>query len=207
MTYGLTHVLVPVRRLEAARIFYERLGFSATARDGGRRSDLEACGSVIRLTEVRGDIAPVTLRLQAVSIGSVVEALPEVEIRPVRTAARELEAEVRDPDGNRLVFWRRLSEDEYERPEPLPMRQIWQADAQSLMQSLLASVPALFRDVARTGAVAEAEYLAGKDTSVDTEAAVRGFVRATPRLVRSRARQPLVDLGLDPDRYRSDFEV
>lgn len=211
MTFGLTHVFVPVEDLAIARAFYvDGLGFSVVAEAKGN-VDLEAGLTVIRLTEVPGRASHVTLRLQTASVDDVIEklmalgttAVPE----PVRSSELELLAEVDDPDRNRLIFWRRLSEDEYDRPPALPTTRAWEAEAQTLMQALLTRVPTLFRDVARSGAVAEAEHLAVDDDAVGIEAVVRAYIRATPRLLRSRVREPLTDHGFDPDQYHSDFEV
>lgn len=210
VVFGLSHIVVPVADLFVARAFYVGgLGFTVVGERPGL-VDLEAGMTIVRLCETPEDRAPVTLRLQAVSISGVQERVGTLGTwmaTPVRTPELELTIEVRDPDGNRLVFWRPLTEDEYDEPVSLPMKKPWTDEAEKLMQSLLSAVPALFRDLARTGAVAEAEYLTGGGSPVEVEMVVRAYIRATPRLLRSRVRAPLQERGFDLDRYRLDFEV
>jgi hypothetical protein len=55
--------------------------------------------------------------------------------------------------------------------------------------------------------VAVAEELAGSRNLVTREEVIRGFILASPRVTRPRNRQPLLDHGVDVDRYRDDWDA
>lgn len=209
VVFGLSHVIVQVSNLSSARSFYaDCLGFEVLD-ERSESMDLEGGMTTVRLCEMR-DPAPVVLRLRAVSIAAVLDRVTthaRSVTGPTRTPELELVAQVQDADRNELVFWRPLTEDEYDAPVALPNSLSWTPQAEELMQSLLAQVPALFREMARKGAVAEAEHLTPAGCSVEAESVVRAYIRATPRLLRSRVREPLEALGFDLDSYQSDFEI
>lgn len=209
---GLSHVCLPVEDLERARAFYaEGAGFEVLGEAAGH-VDLDGRGATLRLElDTRRGKTRGRLRLQTNDVEEAVRTLVEagaVLLRPP-TANEELEwvAELADPDGNLLVPWRRLSEDEWGFVPDLPKTRPWSPPAEELLQALLARVPALFRGLARRGTTAEAEHLARDRQEVGTGDVVRAYVRATPRMLRGRTRAPLRDLGFDPDDYREDFEA
>jgi hypothetical protein len=124
-----------------------------------------------------------------------------------RTPAQELCGAVQDGDGNSIIVWRPLTEDEYDVVPPVPKVMTWAPDAEALLKSLLRSVPALFRALARRRVALVAEELAGVRKLVTREDVIRGFILASPKVTRGRNRQPLVDHGIDVDAYKADWEA
>lgn len=211
MLFGLTQVCLPCRDLDRSLSFYsDSLGFSLVARSEGQ-IDLDANGSGIRLLLAAGDIgAAVRVRLHTSKPDQSWQILIERGVTagaaPHRSPAGELVAEIFDPDGHCLELWRALSEDELEYVPALPTSLEWTDEAVELLQKLLASVPASFRGPARGNTVATAEYLAGSSLRVGRQAAVRGFIRATPRLRRENLKPALREQGIDPEVFSSDFD-
>jgi catechol 2,3-dioxygenase-like lactoylglutathione lyase family enzyme len=209
---GLSHVCLGVKDLDSAREFYaEGAGFEVVG-EAGRYLDLDGRGATLRLELAgRGDRRRATLRLQTNDVEKSVVALVAAGAELVRAPAanEDLEwiAELADPDGNRLLPWRRLSEDEWNFAPELPKTRSWKADAEELLQSLLARVPVHFREIARRGTTAEAEHLAQQQNHVTREEVVRAYIRATPRMMRDRVRAPLKEHGFSPDDYPGDFAI
>ena len=110
-----------------------------------------------------------------------------------------------DGDGHSLIVWRELTEDEYEQIPELPKELSWQADAEELLKSLLRSVPALFRALVRWRVAKNAEQLAAATRVVTREQVIRSFILSSAKVTRSRVRQPLIDHGVDLERYAEDF--
>jgi hypothetical protein len=123
-----------------------------------------------------------------------------------RTPDQQLVGAVQDPDGNTIYVWRPLTEDEYGFDPELPKELAWHPEAEELLKSLLRSVPALFRILARRRVVAVAEELAGPTKLVTREEVIRGLILASPRITRERNRKPLVEHGIDVDRYAADWD-
>lgn len=209
MFCGLSHLLLPVSDLAAARRFYAGAVGWAPLQEGEGSLDLDASGATLRLVVSDGPIAPATLRLEIAAVEEGAEVLRAAGATLRRPAAPnladELEAELEDPFGHRLVLWRRLREDELGRVPELPVTRPWEPAAEALLQSLLARVPASFRDLARTGAVAEAEYLCPLPGAVEPIHAARAYIRATPRFRRDYLKPALVDHGLEPEAFEEDF--
>ena len=131
-------------------------------------------------------------------------ALYEVQ----RTPALELEAHVADPDGNSVVVWRELSEDEYGFVPELPKQGEWHADAEDLLNELLKYVPALFRSMARRKVTKIIEEVAGYDHSpVMREHVIRGYILSSAKIKRDRLIEPLKMCGIDPDNYKEEFDA
>ena len=210
MFHGVSHIDVAVTDLARARRLYaEGLGFRVV-KEGAGFVDLDANTLCLRLFEVRAVEHRVALRLQAPDVQKAWNRLVELGAKPLyqpeRTPAQELAGSVADADGHRLSVWRPLSEDEYGYLPELPKEQTWATDADALLRSLLTAVPALFRGLARRKVAREAEQLArGRD--VAREDVIRGYIRATAKLTRDRTKVPLRAHGIDPDRYRLDFEA
>lgn len=210
MRVGLTAVHLPVRHLERSLGLYrDCMGCVEVRRGEAGVVTLEAGGCHLVL-ELAAEPKPVRLRFQAARVADTVRELVRAGAReiwaPTPVEGRELEAELEDFDGHRLVLWRRLREDELETEPELPTTEAWADEARGLLSSLLRRVPENFRRVAREGSVAEAEWLALDDGRVEKRHAVRAFIRSSPRLVRDRLRDPLRDHGLEPDDYADDFE-
>jgi len=209
--YGLSHVDVPVTDLaRAERLYHGATGFPVQRRGEGWM-DVDAGGFLLRLVLTRRVEHPVGVRLQAPGIeealGALVKAGATLLHGATRTPEQELLGAARDPDGNTLHVWRPLSEDEYDFVPELPKEMTWTPEADAFLKSLLMSVPALFRALARRRVVAVAEELARSRNLVTREEVIRGFILASPRVTRPRNRQPLLDHGVDVDRYRDDWDA
>jgi catechol 2,3-dioxygenase-like lactoylglutathione lyase family enzyme len=209
--FGLSHVDVPVTDLGRAEALYHgATGFPIKTRGPGW-IEVDASGVLLRLLQTRSPEHTVALRLQSAAVAEAVDSLVSAGAtllyRASRTPEQELLGAVRDPDGNILYVWRPLTEDEYDFVPDLPKQLSWAPDAEDLLKSLLKSVPALFRGLARHRIVAVAEELAESRRLVTREEVIRGFILASPRVTRSRNRQPLIDHGIDVERYKSDWDA
>lgn len=208
--HGLSHVDVPVRDLKRAlKIYRDGLGFPVKA-EGEGWVDLDAATAIIRLLESRQVERPASLRIEAVDIEAAVKALAkagaEVLYEAGRTDDLTVEGTVRDRDNNTIIIWRALSEDEYDFDPDLPTELTWKPEAEALLKSMLKSVPALFRGLARRKVVKEAERRAGGKGLIDEELVVRSYISAQSPPTRPRARKPIREHGFDPDDYADEFD-
>jgi catechol 2,3-dioxygenase-like lactoylglutathione lyase family enzyme len=209
--FGLSHVDLPVSDLDKARVLYvDALGFAG--RDQGEGwVDLDTGSCSIRLLATRKPEHPVAIRVQSPTVEAALEHLCELGARLHHPATRmpdqSLVGAVRDRDGNTVYVWRALSEDEYDFVPELPKVLTWQPDAEALLKSLLKAVPALFRGLARRRVAAVAEELAAATRFVTREEVIRGYILASPKVTRGRNRKPLVDHGIDVDRYQADWDA
>jgi catechol 2,3-dioxygenase-like lactoylglutathione lyase family enzyme len=208
--FGLSHVDVPVRDLARARALYERtLGFQVV-QEGEGYVDLDAATARVRLVESARPERPASLRVEAGDVEAGVRALEQAGAIVLYAASRTdrltIEGSVRDIDGNTITVWRALSEDEYGFVPELPKEKGWSPEAERLLQSLLKSVPALFRGLARRKVVKEAEARAGRDGHIDRDLAIRAFISAQSPPNRKRLYEPLRAHGIDPAAYRDEFE-
>ncbi|MBK6922105.1 MAG: DUF2621 family protein [Deltaproteobacteria bacterium] len=209
--FGLSHVDVLVSDLPRARRLYaETLGFVVRA-EGEGWLDLDAGSTSLRLIAVRNPEQRVSLRVQSPTVERALEHLQRAGAKLLYPAARTPELEimgaVRDPDGNTIVVWRALSEDEYDFVPELPTVLSWQPEAETMLKSLLKSVPALFRALARRRVVAVTEELAARTKLVTREEVIRGFILSSPKVTRGRNRKPLIEHGVDVDRYQADWDA
>jgi len=212
MFYGVTHIDLPVTDIARAEAFWGKLIGLNEAKRGEGFLDLDSGSVMLRLVQVPAVSRPVTLRVHVHDvqaaydklIGSGGRALYEAQ----RTPALELEAHVADPDGNTVVVWRALSEDEYGFVPELPKEGEWQEDAETLLNELLSYVPALFRSMARRKVTKIIEEVAGWDKSpVTREHVIRGYILASAKIKRNRLIEPLKQCGIDPDDYREEFDA
>lgn len=212
VVFGLSHVDLPVRDIERAlRLYRDLLGFAERARGEGF-VDLDAAATItLRLVETRRPEHRAALRVQSSTVEATLAALVAAGCtcvhEAVRTPEQHLVACAQDPDGHTLYVWRALSEDEYDFVPALPKDMIWEPDAEALLKSLLKSVPALFRGLARRRVVPVVEELAQAARRVTREDVIRGFILASPRVTRGRNRQPLIDHGIDVDKYQADWDA
>ncbi|HEU4537066.1 MAG TPA: DUF2621 family protein [Polyangiaceae bacterium] len=209
--FGLSHIDLPITNLERALALYGGvLNFGEKGRGDGW-ADLDAGACTLRLVVTRRPEHLGAIRVQSPNVDEVVAAMIERGARLVQAALRTPEqtlvGAVRDPDGNMVYVWRPLSEDEYDRVPELPTSLAWQPEAEQLLKSLLLRVPALFRGLARRRVTAVAEELVGPARQVTREEVIRGFILASPRVTRSRNREPLLALGVDVNRYQADWDA
>lgn len=212
MFYGVTHIDVPVTDLSRAAAFWRDLIGLKEARRGEGFIDLDSGSVLVRLLQVSSVEHPASVRLQVRDVQAAYEALCAGGARalyePMRTPALELVATVADPDGNTVAAWRELTEDEYGFVPELPKNGAWHADADQLLVSLLSHVPALFRALARRKVTRVVEEIAGNDrAAVTREHVIRGYILASAKITRYRLVEPLRAHGIDPNRYKAEFDA
>lgn len=209
MIFGLSHVDVPVTDLSASlRLYVERLGFHEKKRGPGFM-DLDGGSCLLRLVETARVEHPVMLRLAVQDVEAVTRTLAGAGVRVLYEPQRfedEQVAQLADADGNTLILWRELSEDERKRVPELPKQRGWEHEAEQLLQALLRRVPALFRGLARRRVTANAEELAGEAGQVGRLQVIRAYILSSARVTRYRLRQPLEEQGICPEHFREDFE-
>ena len=208
--FGLSHIDVPVTNLERALSLYSNLLGFIEKRRGEAWVDLDTGSCTLRLIVTRKPENNVSIRVQTSTVEQTTNALlalgAKLIHRDLRSPEQELLACVRDFDGNTIYLWRELTEDEYDFVPEVPKVLTWQPEAEVFMQSVLKSVPSFFRALARRKVAAMAEELAAHSKLVTKEEVVRGFILASPKITRYRNRQPLIDHGIDVERYKADWE-
>ncbi len=212
MFFGVTHVDVPVTDLDRAEAFWGGLiGLKAVKRGEGFL-DLDSGSVILRLVQMGQVTRPAVLRVNVPDVQRAYDALTQSGGRavyaPQRTPALELEAHAADPDGNTVIVWRELSEDEYGFTPDLPKQGEWDPQAEALLHELLGYVPALFRALARRKVTKIIEEVAGYDHSpVTREHVIRGYILASAKIKRDRLIEPLRECGIDPDKYKEEFDA
>lgn len=210
IVFGVSHVDVPVSKLERAARFYETgLGFSRRGAGDGW-IDLDAGSIVLRLVETSSKERRTSLRMQVAGVEPTYRALLASGGRSgygvTRTPNQEELASVHDPDGNVIIVWRPLSEDEYEQVPELPTATEWAPEGEALLKSLLMAVPALFRGLARRKIVRLAEDLYPQHRIAHREV-VRAYILSSARVTRYRLREPLQRHGFDPQEFQAEFDA
>lgn len=210
MFFGLSHVDVPVTNLDRAEAFWKDVVGFREAKRGEGFVDLDAGTAAMRLVQVARVEHPVSLRVNVSDVRGAYDVLLKAGGRPLyeplRTTSLELVASVADPDGHSVLVWRELTEDEYDFVPDLPKEGEWREDAEALLVALLGHVPALFRALARRKVTRIIEELAGR-SQVTREHVIRGYILSSAKITRYRLVEPLRKQGIDPDRYREEFEA
>lgn len=206
---GLSHIDVPVTNLDRTEQLLTKLcGFWVVRRAEGW-VDVDTGTCILRLLKTQQVEHRVTLRIQVSDVAEMVKTLRDAGLKliyePMRTPQQELMAQFADTDGHLLIIWRELTEDEYEQIPELPMELSWAPEAEALLQSLLKSVPALFRALARWRVAKNAEVLAAATRLVLPEHIIRSFILSSAKVTRSRVRQPLLAHGVNLESYADDF--
>jgi len=212
MFFGVTHVDLPVTDIARSEAFWGRLIGLKEVKRGDGFLDLDSGSVILRLVQVPSVARPVTLRVHVHDVQAAFDTLANSGGRCLyevqRTPALELEAHVADPDGNAVVVWRPLSEDEYGFVPDLPKEGEWQEDAEKLLNELLSYVPALFRSMARRKVTKIIEEVAGYDNSpVTREHVIRGYILSSAKIKRNRLIEPLKQCGINPDDYKEEFDA
>jgi len=212
MFFGVTHVDLPVTEFARAETFWGKLIGLKEVKRGEGFLDLDSGSVIVRLVQVESVSRPVTLRVHVGNVEAAFATLIKSGGRALyeaqRTPALELEAHVADPDGNTVIVWRELSEDEYGFVPELPKQGEWQPDSEKLLNELLSYVPALFRSMARRKVTKVIEEVAGWDKSpVTREHVIRGYILASAKIKRNRLIEPLKKCGIDPDGYKEEFDA
>jgi catechol 2,3-dioxygenase-like lactoylglutathione lyase family enzyme len=212
MFFGVTHVDLPVTDIARSEAFWGKLIGLKEVKRGEGFLDLDSGSVILRLVLVPSVSRPVTLRVHVHDVQAAFDTLTKSGGRALyeaqRTPALELEAHVADPDGNTVVVWRALSEDEYGFVPDLPKEGEWHADAEILLNELLSYVPALFRSMARRKVTRIIEEVAGYDNSpVMRQHVIRGYILSSAKIKRNRLIEPLKQCGIDPDDYKEEFDA
>ncbi len=212
MFFGVTHVDLPVTDIARAEAFWGKLIGLKEVKRGEGFLDLDSGSVILRLVQVASVSRPVTLRVHVGDVEAAFDLLVKSGGRALyeaqRTPALELEAHVADPDGNAVIVWRALSEDEYGFVPELPKQGVWQEDAEKLLNELLSYVPALFRSMARRKVTKVIEEVAGWDRApVNREHVIRGYILASAKIKRNRLIEPLQKCGIDPSKYKEEFDA
>lgn len=209
--FGVTHVDLQCTNLTyTANIYRDTLGFTEINKSLNWL-DLDAGGTIIlRLQVVDAPIQKTTIRIQVTEVNAFMDTLLacgcKIAYPPEKTPDLKLSAAVSDLDENTIVIWRALSEDEYETTPELPKEMVWTGDAEELLKKLLKGVPSLFRSLARRKIVRTVEELAKDKSIVIREDVIRGYILASPKVTRERNRKPLIEAGIDIEKYRADWD-
>jgi len=212
MFFGVTHIDVPVTDFIRAEDLWGKLIGLKEIKRGEGFVDLDSGSVILRLVQVKQVTRPVSLRVNVPDVQRACDLLIQSGARPLyeiqRTPALELEAHVADMDGNTVIVWRELNEDEYGFIPDLPKHGEWHPDAESLLVELLAHVPALFRSMARRKVTRIVEEVASYDhSSVTREHVIRGYILSSAKIKRNRLLEPLKSCGIDPARYPEEFDA
>lgn len=109
--------------------------------------------------------------------------------------------------GHAIILWRTLTEDEWGFVPDIPKQGEWYPEAEQLLKRLLSHVPALFRMLARRKTTRVIELLAAELKSpVTTEIVIKGYITASAKVTRFRLIAPLKAEGIDPEKYREEFD-
>jgi predicted enzyme related to lactoylglutathione lyase len=211
MFFGVTHLDLPVTDFARAEAFWGKLIGLKEVKRGEGFIDLDSGSVILRLVQVPAVTRPATLRVSVPDVQAAFDLLLQNGGRAMyeayRTPALEIEAHVADPDGNTVIVWRDLSEDEYGFIPELPKQGEWQEGSEKLLNELLAFVPALFRGMARRKVTKIIEEVAEIDRSpVTREQVIRGYIMASAKIKRDRLIEPLRKCGIDPDKYKEEFD-
>jgi predicted enzyme related to lactoylglutathione lyase len=211
MFFGVSHIDLPVTDFARAEAFWGKLIGLKEVKRGEGFVDLESGTVIMRLVQVPKVARPVTVRVSVPDVAAAYNLLIQSGGRGLyeayRTPALEIEAHVADPDGNAVIVWRELSEDEYGFTPELPKQGEWEQGTEKLLNELLSYVPALFRGMARRKVTKIIEEVAEMDRTVVTrETVIRGYIMSSAKIKRDRLIEPLKLCGIDPDNYREEFD-
>lgn len=212
MFFGVSHIDVPVTDFARAEAIWARVIGLKNVKHGEGFVDLDSGSVILRLIQVSQVSRPVSLRVSVPDVQRAFDLLIQSGGRALyevqRTPALELEAHVADLDGNSIIVWRELSEDEYGFVPDLPKQGAWNSDAETLLNELLSYVPALFRSMARRKVTSIIEEVAGYDHSAVTrEHVIRGYILSSAKTKRDRLIEPLKKCGIDPSNYEEEFNA
>src|SRR5512139_869029 len=133
MFFGVTHLDLPVTEFARAEAFWGKLIGLKEVKRGEGFIDLDSGSVILRLVQVPKVSRPATLRVSVPDVQAAYELLLQnggrAQYEASRTPALEIEAHVADPDGNTVIVWRDLSEDEYGFVPDLPKQGEWQPEA------------------------------------------------------------------------------
>lgn len=211
MFFGTSHIHIQVSDLDKAiSLWCDVIGLAEHKR-GSNFVDVDSGSVILRLIERDVITHPVIVRIHAADIQAAFNRLLDAGmtsyLEPAQTDDLELVAGARDTDGNTILVWRELTEDEYNFTPDLPTESEWQPEAEALLKQLLKRVPAMFRATARKRTTRAIEALSREEgNDIDREQVIRGYIMATPRFMRSQLVEPLREEGINTDNYRAEFD-
>ncbi|MFC3217040.1 VOC family protein [Comamonas sp. JC664] len=211
MFFGISHLVLPCSDLEkATHLWRDVIGFAA-ARSGEGYVDIDTGSALLRLLQVPKVESQTSLRLQVADVAQAYQSLLAAgstsRYAPMRTPELEEMACVSDADGHAIVLWRALTEDEWGFVPELPKQGEWTADAEDLLQRLLAHVPAFFRMLARRKTTRIIEQLAQRRAALSpASGSSKAISPQSAKVTRFRLVEPLRAEGINPDEYRAEFD-
>lgn len=211
MFHGISHIDVQVTDLEkSTQLWTSIIGFGA-GESGEGFATIESGNVALRLIEVPNMEHTTTIRVLVNSVADAYKQLLDAGLtsryEPMHTPDLQKIACVSDYDGNSIILWRTLTEDEWDFEPELPKTGEWYPDAEELLVRLLKHVPAFFRMLVRRKVTRVVEQLAREDDSAVTrEHVIKGFITASAKVTRERLIGPLKSEGINPDDYKAEFD-
>ena len=211
MFHGISHIDVQVTSLsDSKKIWSDIIGLAISTQQEGFVI-IDSGNVAIRLIEVAKIEHTTTIRLTVASVTQAYQHLIKSGLlsryEPMHTPDLHKIACVTDRDGNSIIVWRPLTEDEWEFTPELPKSGEWYPDAEDLLVRLLKHVPSFFRMLVRRKVTRVVEQLAREDDSaVTTEHVIKGFITSSAKVTRYRLIEPLKSEGINPDHYQAEFD-
>lgn len=211
MFFGISHFDLQVTDLNKAKNLWADGIKLNISKEGEGFIELDSGNVLIRLIEVPYIEHTSTIRLNAASVSEAHKHLinigAEDRYEAMNTPDLERIACVADSDGNSIIIWRALTEDEWDFVPELPKTGEWYPDAEQLVVNLLSHVPAFFRMLARRKVTRVVEQLAKDDNSAVTrEHVIKGYITSSAKVTRERLIAPLKAEGINPDDYKTEFD-
>jgi predicted enzyme related to lactoylglutathione lyase len=211
MFHGISHIDMQVTDLEnSCKLWTDIVQFSISSRGEGY-AILDSGNVEIRLIEVASVEHTTTIRLSVADVHQTYQHLvksglaPKYE--PMNTPDLQKIACVTDRDGNSIIVWRALTEDEWGFVPELPKTGEWHPDAEELLVRLLKYVPAFFRMLVRRKVTRVVEQLArDENTGVTREHVIKGYITSSAKVTRYRLIEPLKSENINPDDYKTEFD-
>ncbi|MDH5424923.1 MAG: DUF2621 family protein [Gammaproteobacteria bacterium] len=211
MFHGISHFDLQVKDLKSAlHLWSDTIGF-VVSKNGDGFVELNSGNVYLRLIEVPYIEHTATVRLSVPSVSKayahLINAKAISRYEPMDTPDLEKIACVSDADGNSIIIWRDLTEDEWSFVPDLPKTGDWLPEAEELVVKLLSHVPAFFRMLARRKVTRVVEQLAKEDDSpVTREHVIKGYITSSAKVTRIRLVAPLKAEGINPDDYQAEFD-
>lgn len=208
MFFCLTHIEVPVGDLVEASIVYKKAFDLDIFKEDSDFIDLEHGFIKVRLIKKITPNHYSSFRLEVDQIEKSYEKLLELGFKKITEVVKKediFQTNLFDPYNNIVTLWRPLNEDELIFPPQIQSKKIWSPEATDTIQTLVKNVPLLFRKLAREKAVIEAEALVENNNAVDIKTAVRGYIIATPDIMKERIKKHIVNSGFSIEEFKDDF--
>ncbi|MEK7431949.1 MAG: DUF2621 family protein [Cyanobacteriota bacterium] len=208
MILALSHIDIYVKDLiKSTKLYKDIFGFEISEYEKDH-VDFESGFIKIRLNKTPKILFKSSLRLEVEDVHKIVNLLKEKGcteiVSPILINKTIISSEILDYDGNKLVIWRNLNENEMEKPPELKKSKIWHSEEEELLQTLLKNVPLLFRGVARKKAVLEVENM-NEDILISRHSVISGYIRATPDIMKHVTKKHLINLGFNPNDYKEEY--